>query len=390
VIARLLVAAALLAVCAPARADVVLRGNYWRDRNTRVLSPEAIISKEFGKGTVVGANYLLDAITSASASAGAALDHPFTELRNEFGVMVGQRVGPALIQGRYSYSTESDYWAHTASLGAVFDLFRHNTQLGFSLAYGNDTVGQRNGPTGFIVRGGLERVSLIASWTQTLTRTLLLDVSFDFAQHGFGTQDNGFQSNPYRSATVAGAPQREQTPFIRDKFSLAGVLYWVLPTGNRIMPFIGFRPGVRFYYDDWDVKSITAELRTHIPVGPVEFRVTGRYMKQTGASFWRDTLSLNGIHDNVPNYTMPVGCPSCLTARQQSGQYFTSDPKLSPFEDVLLDVRLLVKLRFLNRLSSWLGGGILELSYGHLFNDKWAHTQWGDADLAGLAFAFPL
>ena len=66
-----LVAALLLAVTlAGARASaqefntLTMRGNYWRDRNTRVVQPTIAVVKETATGTVVSAHYLLDAITS--------------------------------------------------------------------------------------------------------------------------------------------------------------------------------------------------------------------------------------------------------------------------------------------------------------------------------------
>src|SRR5207244_1576137 len=126
-VSRVALAALAASLLAPAGAraqngEVHLRGNYWRDRNTRVLAPEALLSKEYPTGTTVEGSYLLDAITSASVAAGVAADHPFTELRNEVGVRLAQRLGPASIGGSYRYSTESDYWAHTGGITAAFDL----------------------------------------------------------------------------------------------------------------------------------------------------------------------------------------------------------------------------------------------------------------------------
>src|SRR5690242_18174996 len=63
--AALLAASLAAPFAAPARADeLVLRGNYYRDRNTRVIQPEAVFTKEAPHGIVVGGHYLLDTITS--------------------------------------------------------------------------------------------------------------------------------------------------------------------------------------------------------------------------------------------------------------------------------------------------------------------------------------
>jgi hypothetical protein len=396
VFARLLLVASLLVAAVPARADVVLRGNYWRDRNTRVLSPEGILIKELPTGTTVGASYLLDAITSASAAAGGSSDKPFTELRNEFGAILGQRYKFVNILARYSYSTESDYWAHTATLGSVFDLFQHNTQLALSVTYGHDTVGQRQA-TGFIVRGGLDRVHIIAGWTQTILPTLLFDLSLDLGQNGFGSPDNGFQANPYRLVKVAGSPQREQVPFERHKLAATAAFHWVIPTGGGLVPYIGFRPSIRYYTDDWGVHGVTGELRTYLPIGPVELRVSGRIYKQWQASFYSNEIDPTAPNPDTPMYSNSgLNCPTCFSAKIKNGPYFTSDPKLSEFNDYFVDFRLLVKLRFLKKLGPWISSGTFELSYGVWFPNNYARGAYFDygqmvgAHVGGIGLAFPL
>src|SRR5262249_39497596 len=152
---------------------ITLRGNYFRDRNTRVVSPTIDIRKELPTGTQLSAHYLLDAITSASVAAGVIRDQPFTELRNETGFTVGQVFGPALIQASYSYSSESDYWAHYVELGGLLTLFNKNTTFSWSLGYGNDRVALRMGPTLYNVVGGLQSIHAVATVSQALTRTLL-------------------------------------------------------------------------------------------------------------------------------------------------------------------------------------------------------------------------
>ncbi|HEX4460962.1 MAG TPA: DUF3570 domain-containing protein, partial [Polyangia bacterium] len=170
---------------------VTLRGNYWRDRNTRVVQPEVELQKELPNGTLVGAHYLLDAITSASIAAGVTSDQPFTELRNEAGFVLGQRLGPALITGSYSYSSESDYWAHTASLGALLELNKKTTTLFATLSYGNDRVAQRMGPTLYNPVGGLQSLRGILTATQIITPTLVGSLSYEIGILGFGNRENG-------------------------------------------------------------------------------------------------------------------------------------------------------------------------------------------------------
>jgi hypothetical protein len=392
-VAALVVAAAVTfataAAWAQATGSVTVRGNYWRDRNTRVIQPEVSIIKEAPSGTIVGAHYLLDTITSASVAAGVLRDQPFTELRNEGGFTVGQHLGPALLSGSYSYSSESDYWAHTAALRLQLDLFQRNTTLDVSLAYGNDRVALRMGPTIYNPLGGLQRVLGLVNLTQIFSPTLLGTLTYDIDVEGFGTAQNGWQSNPYRSVNVGGAPAREVVPYQRIRQSVSVAAHWYIPTHIRLMPYLILRPSYRFYFDDWGITSHTPELRTYIPIGPTELRISARYYSQTQASFWNDV-------DGVPAYPSGMGlhCTTCFNASVRQGLYYTADPKLSNFSAEFLEVRLLVKLRGLGlyRVPGlvWFSSGFVELSYGHYFNGGYAHRAFGDAEVAGLTLSWPL
>jgi hypothetical protein len=378
---------AAIAIAAPARADeIVFRGNYWRDRNTRVLQPQAEITQELKSGTLIGAHYLLDAITSASQSAGALRDEPFTELRHEFGVRLGQRIGPALLGASYSYSSESDYWAHMASLSAAVDLFQKNTTLALSLAYNHDTVGRRMGPTSYGVLGSLDALHVILGWSQVLTKNMLLNFNYDLSIVGFGDKDNGYQANAYRMVNLGGSPAPDTLPFQRIRHALSAGIHFAIPLDNSVVPYLAFRPSYRFYVDDWSVIAHTPELRTFLPLGPTELRLTGRFYRQGQASFWND------LGDGVPFYPSNVGkeCSACTSDTVRAGKYYTADPKLSTFDVYFVEVRLLVKLQFLRPLSKKLSFGFVEGSYGYYINERWAHTTFGNAHVAGLTFTFPL
>jgi len=88
---RLQLAAALaLAVLAmlgaargPAHADgsMSARGVYYKERATRVMQPMLDGMFEVGARGLIDAHFLVDAITSASASSGSAEAEPFTERR---------------------------------------------------------------------------------------------------------------------------------------------------------------------------------------------------------------------------------------------------------------------------------------------------------------------
>jgi hypothetical protein len=202
--------------------------------------------------------------------------------------------------------------------------------------------------------------------------------------------NTGYQQNPYRTVNLAGGGMPgEMLPLQRIRQSVQLTLHGIIPTGNRVTPYIVLRPSYRFYWDDWAMLAHDVELRGYLPLGPVELRLTGRYHNQNAAAF---ASFVNGA------FLYPSGmgktCGSCLSS-SSTGLFYTSDPKLNAFDAFYLDVRLAISLRDLGRirrlpLRDWVAGGFVELSYGHWFNNRAAQLAYGDADLAGLSFTFPL
>jgi hypothetical protein len=247
---------------------------------------------------------------------------------------------------------------------------------------------------------GLQTFRLIASWTQVLSPTALVSLSYDLGVLGFGSSkgsltgapnnQTGFLNNPYRQVNLGGSPAREQVPYQRIRQAAALALHGYLPVSSPTVPYLAFRPSYRFYWDDWSVLGHSVELRTFLPVGPVEFRVTGRYYTQSQASFWSDVAGLPSYPDNQGK-----PCTGCVSSSSKGRGFYTNDPKLSTFDAFFFELRLAINLRGLRPfarlpLNRWLSAGLVELSYGHYINDRYAHTAYGDAEVAGLSLSFPL
>lgn len=369
----------------------MLRGNYWRDRNTRVIAPEAEFAKELPSGTLIGGGYLLDAITSASVAAGVLSDQPFTELRSQMGAVLGQRLGPATLTGTYRYSTESDYWAHTGGATLALDLFDKNTALAGSVVYSHADVGRRMGPSMFGVVGHLGSWFAILDGAQVLSRWALLDGALELSRLGDASDPRSYQGNPYRTVVVAGTPTAEQVPRQRQRLAASAGLRVAMPIRTPLLRHLSFYLKYRFYADDWGVVAHAPELRTYLRLGPVEARLTGRYYTQQAADFWpRDRTGQPLIAPVYDQMGISFGAPGdpnhCLC--------FTGDAKLSQFSSAFFEVRLAMPLWFLDRpslpLGSYFGASTLALSYGHYVNTRSAHLQYGDAEVAGLEWIFPL
>lgn len=378
----LLLLLTVLASAAPARAEgeLVLRGNYWRDRNTRVIAPEVTVRKTAPSGTTIEAGYLLDVISSASAASGGSGggDAIFTELRNEAGARVSQDIGPAQLSVLYRYSTESDYWAHTAGGSARVELFEKNFTLVLNYIYSHSEAARRVSALGYVWankdRQGstLETsyVSLTAS--HVLARWALLSASFDFFNQ------DGYQANPYRTALVSGTAMREVVPDLRQRFAGTVTARLAALHHRGVVDHLAFYLSYRLYGDTWSLIAHTAEARAYLGLGPTELRLTVRGYTQTGAFFWKDSYSKGAAGDHCPT----------------DGGCYTGDPKLAPLDSLFLELRFALELKALFGtrvgLARWIGPGVLGISAGHYWNDGAAQRTFGDAWVGGLDLTLPM
>ena len=60
-----------------------------------------------------------------------------------------------------------------------------------------------------------------------------------------------------------------------------------------------------------------------------------------------------------------------------------------------LEIRLLASLRGIHAWKwlpghDWVAAGVVDLSYGHYINSGFAHTAFGDSEVAGLTLQWPL
>jgi hypothetical protein len=279
-----------LTTTAAADGTIAVRGVYYKERATRVIQPMLDGVFEAGERGLVTAHFLVDAITSASSSAGAANSTAFTENRYEVGGGYAHEDGALTVGGEGKYSTESDYVSLYAGFRLQVALAQKNTTLGLGGGVTSDTIsaGAGGGLSQPLITCapddeatascGLTTYSLFVSATQVLSPVLVAGVSADLAKL------DGFQSNPYRQA-VAGdqlVPERHPTARLRESF--AGLVrYFVKPTSTAL---IG---AYRYYRDDWKVHGHTPELRVVQQLGAtIDASARYRYHTQDGAFFYRE------------------------------------------------------------------------------------------------------
>lgn len=360
---------------------VIIRGNYYRERSTRVLQPMVHVTVDApDERLTLGAAYVLDAITSASIATGTTAvtggDNVFTEIRHEALGTIGSRLGEWTLGAFFRYSTETDYISRSAGGSLARDLLQRTVSLSLSYAYNFDRIyriinslGERapwcggNFTVSCTTEGGgnlLQVHYLSAGYTHVLHKTLVAMLNLE------GAFARGPQDNPYRGEQIPNVLW-EAHPSKRDRVAVTGTLRWMIPEGSTV-----FEPRYRFYADDWGVKAHSLDTRIHFRVARyVRMRVRYRYYTQNQAFFWRDDMMYQ--ESPVPcSPDTPQGCAS-------------ADPKLDSWLSHTPGAQLTWELDGLARRRGleWLENGWIQATYNHVFQTN----RFGHARLGSLAFS---
>ena len=288
-----LAAAVLVSAAAPgpghADGTLAMRGVYYKERATRVMQPMLDAMFDAGLHGVATGHLLVDAITSASASSGAANAAAFTERRYEGGLGYSHELGDLTLGIDGKYSSESDYVSRYVGVRSQLALGQKNTTLGLGGGASFDTVSAAasQGPLQITLRCDamhpsetdcpLNVYSVYGSVSQIVSQNAVVGVSVDVSAM------RGYQSNPYRQAIVGETLVAERHPTSRTREAFAATArYYVADTGTTL---IG---AYRYYRDDWDVHAHTPELRVVQEIGlDADASLRYRYYTQDGAYFYK-------------------------------------------------------------------------------------------------------
>jgi hypothetical protein len=339
---------------------ITVRGNYYREASTRVLAPSITFSKDLpDERFTLQAEYLLDAITSASVGAASEIlggDMLFTELRHESTVSASSKLADWQLGAFFRYSTETDYQARIFGASIARDLFQKNVNLSLSYSGNRDRIyrivpgdrvpWQSSGDTNL-----LQIHYLRAGYSQSFLPTLLAGLQLE------GAYSVGPQDNPYRRVVNA---DNEHHPWTRKRFAPSIWARWM-----AIPSWLTIVPSYRFYVDDWGIKAHAAEGQVHMRFAQHwRARVRYRYYTQNEAFFFRA--------DN--NYTL-------------DDEYRTADPKVTAFHSHTPGLQLTWELDGISQFKGlgWLRGAWVQGTYNHVIQTN----RFGNARLGSLAFSIP-
>jgi hypothetical protein len=376
---RISLACALVALVLVVRARgenlVTIRGAYYREPSTRVIQPVVDIKEDLPHGYDIDAHYLVDAITSASAAAGTTVDSIFTEIRNEVGLGVGKNWNRSRATLSYTYSSESDYWAHGFGGSFAQRLWADTATVALSLGASFDTMSSRdrtpqcaNPPS---LQCTLHSYFFGLSYTQVLSPVASAQIAAETAYL------DGFQGNLYRSVPGLGY---EVPPNHRLRNAIgARVAYYVPSTST------GFQLYYRYYwdlypgtpltsYDPWQIHGHTVEGRIFQQLTrSLEVRLLYRYHRQNKADFWCD-VTVNQMCYMLPPYSLDL-------------HYWSSDPKLGPVVTNYPEVKLFWQADALRVVPffRWFAAGTFEISYGYYMQND----AFGNAHVLQAGYSMP-
>lgn len=280
--ARLLgrLAAALSCTCVAAFAATLpedlaeLMYHSYDGGGVQVTGPALKVRKGFANEFSLAANYYVDSITSASIDVITSAS-PYTEQRDEVGVVLDWLKGNSLMNVGYLASDESDYESGTWSVGVAQDFFGGMSTVSLGYTRGDDTVSRVD--TDF--EDSIKRNGYAVGWSQVLTPKIVASLDYE------AILETGFLNNPYRSARVLGAQVPEQYPRARNSHTVA------LRGIGMVSDATALELGYRWFRDTWQVRAHTLEAALARRVRPgLTAELSLRYYTQDAASFYADNF----------------------------------------------------------------------------------------------------
>lgn len=291
------------------RADVLYHS--YDGGGVSISGPSVLVRKAYKEKASVYANYYVDMVSSASIDV-ITQGSKYTEQRTETSAGLDYLHEKTTLSIGVINSSESDYKAKTAHVGASQSFFGDLTTLALGYAQGSDNVYQNvDGARQF--RGEAKHRRFNLGITQVLSKNWILALTTE------SVVDDGFLRNPYRSYRRRADDgsiglQQESYPETRNSDALALRSMYYLPHRASL------RVEGRYYSDSWGIDGQHLELRYAQPFKTQYlFEVKVRGYSQSQADFYAD------MFDYVDSQ-----------AGQTGAEFRARDKELSEFSSVNL------------------------------------------------------
>jgi hypothetical protein len=253
----------------------------------------------------VGAHLLIDAISSASVDVVSAATERWTEKRAELGARASRELATIDLGLGFVRSQEEDWASNAFQVGAGRDFLQRNLRVEASLGLVLNRIGRASDPS---FEEDMQIVSGEIGASQLLDAQSRAGVSYGLQRA------RGYQASPYRYVEATDGTRMPEThPDLRMRHSLSGY-------GLRALTdWLTGRVSYRFYFDDWGIRSHTAEMRLRVDLSD-SWYVSGqaRLYQQRDAEFYRKGYQEALVHmtnDRELSRFWNVGGSARLAAR---------------------------------------------------------------------------
>lgn len=200
-------------------------------------------------------------------------------------------------------SWEMDFTSYSGRVGLAKELFGKNTTVSVGYNYERDTIKPFSGiplalgSMGETVVASSRRKSVssfVAGLTQVLTPGWLAQINWS---HGVS---RGYQTDPYKLVSLVDRDSGDPFAYIYESRPRRRVRDSVYAGTKFAFGSAVTDASVRWYRDNWGIRSWTFALSEHMPLGRNAYVEPGiRYYRQTGANFFRNYLFLD---ENTPDF----------------------------------------------------------------------------------------
>ena len=344
-------AALLLAGAAFSFADQVEYTAYsFKDNKENTVATTSFsLAKTLWDRTMVLLDIELDQLTIPALDGVTGASRPPRQGTREFRKSRGQIIGgleqtlgsDTRLAMNYYFSQEVDYRSQAVVGTLTQEMFQKNFTIALRGQYTMDSVGEITS-SGALINRFKEVHQASITMTQLLTPTTIVRVGGD------GYRLQGFLSDPYR---LVRAPSLSDPLAFENRAENHPNQRWRQAAWVELSQYLRGLDGsvvanYRYYWDDWEIKSQTVQLKLNKYVTPDWiFSPEYRYYIQSGAWFYEDG---------------------------NKGEFFTGDYKLTPFESNNMGAGITWYLRSLGRKRpglEFLSNSSVAVLYFHYFND---------------------
>ncbi|MDQ7053419.1 MAG: DUF3570 domain-containing protein [candidate division KSB1 bacterium] len=263
----LLLASPLRAQDLPDNELQVAINSYFDNFNVKIVYPTISMTKRFSDSSTVSVRYLVDVISAASMRShfnvdgvtsatenedGGGDDRP-DEVRHEIGLGVNELLTGGLLKGgtfslNALYSREHDYSSFTLASLFTYLLAKKNTTLQFGFVRSWDRVFPQ-------IRTWTRKKDVYTysfNFTQILSPIFIMQVILSY------NNSHGYLADPYQVVRIIEgdrvATYETSHPDRRIRKAIG------LRLNYKVGPRAALNFGVRYYWDSWDVNSLTTNI----------------------------------------------------------------------------------------------------------------------------------